>query len=373
MTITLSLAGDVVGFSMMRSMHTTTSCLLPGLRQIIPLHPVFVASRMSNGAARMAAGAGSALIREEMSVPPLSPDSITIPTSDEKEKENAGHGDAEKTAEFELTDLPAAEMNCWRPTADDVDRISWGKPAKKKTTGSRGVPHRLNEEERVIYDMARRKGFVEVVGSGWRKERRGAPLVNTYRNWCDARGVPVVYVFKGREGVDEVVLDLSPLRLPRRFLELALKCSAAAPGGLVEPVEDTRNDLSTAREGASASAPPGAALLVASAQLPSEHYGPKVESQGQLVRQLKARRLQGAPDVTAEMIDAEVQKLVALKNEETKKNEEEGGTSRAERESVGDGETGKMTKMQASDPMLTPEIMAAFLSKPPPRNSYAHV
>ena len=73
------------------------------------------------------------------------------------------------------------------------------------------------------------------------------------------------------------------------------------------------------------------------------------------------------------MIDAEVQKLVALKNEETKKNEEEGGTSRAERESVGDGETGKMTKMQASDPMLTPEIMAAFLSKPPPRNSYAHV
>ena len=352
MTITLSLAGDVVGFSMMRSMHTTTSCLLPGLRQIIPLHPVFAASRMSHGAARMTASAGGgALIREEMSVPPL----------------------AENTAEFELTDLPAAEMNCWRPTADDVDRISWGKPAKKKTTGSRGVPHRLNEEERVIYDMARRKGFVEVVGSGWRKERRGAPLVNTYRNWCDARGVPVVYVFKGREGVDEVVLDLSPLRLPQRFLELALQCSAAAPGGLVEPVEDTRNDLSAAREGASASAPPGAALLVASAQLPSEHYGPKVEAQGQLVRQLKARRLQGAPDVTAEMIDAEVQKLVALKNEETKKNEEEGGTSRAERESVGDGETGKMTKMQASDPMLTPEIMAAFLSKPPPRNCYAHV
>jgi hypothetical protein len=308
-----------------------------------------------------------------MSVPPLSPDSIAIPTSDEKEKENAGHGDAENTAEFELTDLPAAEMNCWRPTADDVDRISWGKPAKKKTTGSRGVPHRLNEEERVIYDMARRKGFVEVVGSGWRKERRGAPLVNTYRNWCDARGVPVVYVFKGREGVDEVVLDLSPLRLPRRFLELALKCSAAAPGGLVEPVEDTWNDLSAAREGASASAPPGAALLVASAQLPSEHYGPKVEAQGQLVRELKARRLQGAPDVTAEMIDAEVQKLVALKNEDKKENEEEGGTSRAEREGVGDGETGKMTKMQASDPMLTPEITAAFLSKPPTRNSYAHV
>lgn len=46
---------------------------------------------------------------------------------------------------FFLEHLPKAEMECWRPTADDVDRISWGRPAKKKMTGSRGVPHRLNE------------------------------------------------------------------------------------------------------------------------------------------------------------------------------------------------------------------------------------
>ncbi len=79
--------------------------------------------------------------------------------------------------------LPIPEMDCWRPTLDDVDRISWGKPAKKKSTGSRGVPHRLNEDERKLYDFARQKGFLEVPGSGWRKERRGAPLLNTYRNW----------------------------------------------------------------------------------------------------------------------------------------------------------------------------------------------
>ncbi len=79
--------------------------------------------------------------------------------------------------------LPTPEMDCWRPTLDDVDRISWGKPAKKKSTGSRGVPHRLNEDERKLYDFARQKGFLEVPGSGWRKERRGAPLLNTYRNW----------------------------------------------------------------------------------------------------------------------------------------------------------------------------------------------
>jgi hypothetical protein len=136
-----------------------------------------------------------------------------------------------------LADVPQAETECWRPTTDDVDRISWGKPAKKKSTGSRGVPHRLNEDERILYDMARRKGFVEIGGSGWRKQRRGAPLVNTYRNWCDARAVPAVYLFKSKEGIDEVVLDLSPLRLPEHFLEVATKCAGAAPGGVVEALD----------------------------------------------------------------------------------------------------------------------------------------
>ena len=44
------------------------------------------------------------------------------------------------------TDAPIAATDCWRPTLDDVDRISWGKPAKRKGTGSRGIPHRLNDE-----------------------------------------------------------------------------------------------------------------------------------------------------------------------------------------------------------------------------------
>ena len=38
-----------------------------------------------------------------------------------------------------------ARQDCWRPDVSDVERISWGKPAKKKGTGSRGIPHRLNE------------------------------------------------------------------------------------------------------------------------------------------------------------------------------------------------------------------------------------
>lgn len=129
----------------------------------------------------------------------------------------------------------------WRPTLDDVERISWGKPAKKKGTGSRGVPHRLNDDERKSYDIARRKGFLEVAGSGWRKERRGTPLLNTYRLWCDASAVPAIFVQKSAGGdEDGVSVDLSPLRMTEMppgpaFQRVADECIAAiAEDGVFE-------------------------------------------------------------------------------------------------------------------------------------------
>merc|ERR1719159_187806 len=107
---------------------------------------------------------------------------------------------------------PVAATAVWRPTLDDVERISGGRPAKRKGTGSRGVPHRLNAAERADFDRAIRRGVLEVAGSGYRAERAGAPLLNTFRNWCDARAVPMLVRHKGSAGADEVVLDLSPLR-----------------------------------------------------------------------------------------------------------------------------------------------------------------
>ena len=115
-----------------------------------------------------------------------------------------------------LTPPPAA-TDVWRPTFDDVDRISWGRPAKRKGTGSRGTPHRLNEEERLLYDMARSKGFVEIAGSGWRRQRSDAPLCNTYRSWCDACAQPAIVLHKSSDGIDTVVLDISPLRTPEAY------------------------------------------------------------------------------------------------------------------------------------------------------------
>jgi len=130
-----------------------------------------------------------------------------------------------------------------RPSKDDVDRISWGKPSKKKGVGSRGTPHRLNEAERAEYDRAKARGFVEVAGSAWRKERRDAPLLNTWRNWCDAVALPSISVQKGTD-VDLVVLDLSPLRRPD-VLEVAAAvralptpCASIEVGESEDIVED---------------------------------------------------------------------------------------------------------------------------------------
>ncbi len=161
---------------------------------------------------------------------------------------------------------PVALMDCSRPSLDDVERISYGRPAKRRGTGSRGVPHRLNEDERKLYDLARRKGFVAMGGSGWRAERAGAPLVNTFRLWCDARAVPAIYMHKRAGETDEVVVDLTPLR--SGFDEAAAFCLALAPGGALElpppaPVAADDDGATTGATDAADASVPGEATLLA--------------------------------------------------------------------------------------------------------------
>jgi hypothetical protein len=126
-----------------------------------------------------------------------------------------------------------ARMDGWRPTLNDVERISFGKPAKQKGTGSRGVPHRLNEDERFLFDQARRKGYLEIGGSGWRSQRRDAPLLNSYRSLCDARGQSSIVLHKMTNGSDELVVDLSPLRNPDAFDQIAKQCLQQYAGGQI--------------------------------------------------------------------------------------------------------------------------------------------
>jgi len=84
-----------------------------------------------------------------------------------------------------------------RPSLDDVERISKGLAAKKRGTGSRAVPHRLNAEERIEWEIAKKKKYLVLSGSGWRKERGDSPLANIYRQYCDAVDIPCISVRRG--------------------------------------------------------------------------------------------------------------------------------------------------------------------------------
>lgn len=106
-----------------------------------------------------------------------------------------------------------------RITKDDVDRLSRGQASKQRGYGSRGVPHRLNEEERAEFDRAMMRGYLTLTGGGNRRARKGSPLANIHRQWCDARAKPQIMLFKATYGkaIDEIVIDVSPLRLHGMF------------------------------------------------------------------------------------------------------------------------------------------------------------
>lgn len=101
-----------------------------------------------------------------------------------------------------------------RPSLDDVERISKGQAAKKRGVGSRAVCHRLNEMERKEFDLAKKLGFVQLRGTGYRRERKGSPLANIHRQLCDAMARPCIEIHRGlgADAVNAVVVDVSPLR-----------------------------------------------------------------------------------------------------------------------------------------------------------------
>lgn len=101
----------------------------------------------------------------------------------------------------------------FRPHIDDVERLSYGKGAKKRRgTGSRFVCHRLNKDERKLYDFAKDAGYLTVRGTGYRRERKGSPLCNIFRQRCDALEVISIIIEK-RVDQDTVVVDFSTLRV----------------------------------------------------------------------------------------------------------------------------------------------------------------
>eukprot|EP00548_Thalassiothrix_antarctica_P009919 CAMPEP_0194163040 /NCGR_PEP_ID=MMETSP0152-20130528/79822_1 /TAXON_ID=1049557 /ORGANISM="Thalassiothrix antarctica, Strain L6-D1" /LENGTH=190 /DNA_ID=CAMNT_0038872989 /DNA_START=172 /DNA_END=744 /DNA_ORIENTATION=+ len=106
-----------------------------------------------------------------------------------------------------------SKRRVFRPNLDDVENLSYGRAAKKKRgTGSRHVCHRLNAQERKLYELSKRAGFLTIKGTGYRKERKGSPICNTFRQRCDALEELCIIIEKRME-YDTVLIDFSTLRV----------------------------------------------------------------------------------------------------------------------------------------------------------------
>jgi hypothetical protein len=65
---------------------------------------------------------------------------------------------------------------------DDVERLSRGEASRSKA-GSRSVGHRLTQRERILFEAAKRQGFLKLPATGIRDN-----VINVYRLWCAAAG-----------------------------------------------------------------------------------------------------------------------------------------------------------------------------------------
>ncbi len=74
---------------------------------------------------------------------------------------------------LKLSDMP-------KPDKNDVERLSRGESTRGRI-GNRGVGHRLTQKERILFEAAKRQGFLKIPVAGIRKN-----VVNIYRLWCQA-------------------------------------------------------------------------------------------------------------------------------------------------------------------------------------------
>ena len=74
------------------------------------------------------------------------------------------------------------------------------------------MAHRISDEERSDFERAKGKGYLTVMGSGTNRGRGDSPINNTWRLWCDGNSVVKIVHEKKADGMDSVVVDVSPLR-----------------------------------------------------------------------------------------------------------------------------------------------------------------
>ena len=84
--------------------------------------------------------------------------------------------------------------------------------ANKRGTGSYNICHRLNQEERQLYNQAKSNNYLITKGTAYRRRRKGSPVANTYRQRCDALN-QVCIIIEKHSGYDRMKIDVSTLRL----------------------------------------------------------------------------------------------------------------------------------------------------------------
>lgn len=78
------------------------------------------------------------------------------------------------------------------PDKNDIEKLSRGLPTRSKI-GSRRIGHRLTQKERILFEAAKRNGFLKLPLSGAR-----ANVSNIYRLWCQSEGCPCV-IHQGKD------------------------------------------------------------------------------------------------------------------------------------------------------------------------------
>lgn len=79
-----------------------------------------------------------------------------------------------------------------KSTKDDVERLSRGKSTRSKI-GSREIPHRLTQKERILFEAAQRRGFLKVPVAGIRPN-----VLNIYKLWCDAEDKDCIVAYSSK-------------------------------------------------------------------------------------------------------------------------------------------------------------------------------
>jgi hypothetical protein len=73
-------------------------------------------------------------------------------------KTHGGSAGSDRVMCLARASQPVVRKPTSRPSLDDVDRLSRGEAAKRRGTGSRAVPHRLNEEEMRAFTVSKVRG-----------------------------------------------------------------------------------------------------------------------------------------------------------------------------------------------------------------------